>query len=67
MVLDKKEETTLSKLAKLYEMPKEFLVIAGEIELLKSNDYPNYSIIAKNLQAIIDATKPGKRLFKWKR
>lgn len=67
MVLDKKEETTLSKLAKLYEMPKEFLVIAVEIELLKSNDYPNYSIIAKNLQAIIDATKPGKRLFKWKR
>ncbi|CDW78187.1 UNKNOWN [Stylonychia lemnae] len=67
MVLQKKQETTLSKLAKLYQLPEEFQIIGNEIELMKFNSYPNYTMIQKHFKAIIDKEKPNQQVFKWRR
>lgn len=67
MVLAKKEETTLSKLAKEYEMPEEFKNIASELEMMQPQAYPNYDKLYKNLADVVESAKEPYRVFKWQR
>eukprot|EP00347_Sterkiella_histriomuscorum_P021417 403334049 len=67
MVLQKKEDMTLSKLTRQYQLPSQFMEIAKLIENLKIDQYPNYILINNLLQEVVNNAKPHKRELQWRR